>query len=152
MQHITVGRRKNASKVAFVECVKDRSLNNIDIKGKCFLLIILTKGKLELSVCETIITAAAPAFLCFDETEKPFLVSKTKARVIPISESQLEFTSVPIKDIANMTGFKTVQHFGRIFKEQTVRTPAEFRKTDVEKQNILHCSGAVCFFKILYIP
>ena len=31
MEHITVGRNKNASKVAFVECVKNGSLNNIDI-------------------------------------------------------------------------------------------------------------------------
>lgn len=297
-----MGRRKNEGKVAFVECVKDGSLNNIDIKDKCFLLIILTKGKLEFRVGGERITAASPAFLCFDETENPVLVSKSKARytciyfhpqflninmtfellrsdrfediasahdmfllkpftdkarVIPICESQLEkteraahymqreleeqrdwywscrgrsyfmeiiitlermygligygikhnkadnlpvienpklhdavlyieghysediklsdisanagvnhttlttlmkqelgctaieylikyritvakkqleFTSVPIKDIANMTGFKTVQHFGRIFKAQTGATPAEFRKTAVQKR------------------
>lgn len=302
MEHITVGRRKNASKVALVECIRDGSLKNIDIKDKCFLLIILTKGKLEFEVCGEKISAAAPSFLCFDETENPVLVSKSKARytciyfhpqflninmtfellrsekyrdiasthdmfllkpftakarVIPICESQLEkteraadymqreleeqrdwywscrgrsyfmeiiitlermygligygikhnkadnfpvienpklrdavlyieghyadgitladisanaclnhttltalmkqelgctaieylmkyritvakkqleFTSVPIKDIANMTGFKTVQHFGRIFKEQTGTTPAEFRKTALQKR------------------
>ena len=299
MEHITVGRRYNEGKVAFVECLRDGSLNNIDIKDKCFLLIILTKGKLEFTIGSEAVTAAAPAFLCFDETENPVLISKTKAgytciyfhpqflninmtfellrsnnyediasthdmfllkpftdkaRVIPICESQLEkteraadcmqreleeqrdwywscrgrsyfmeiiitlermygligyginhhkadnfpvienlrlrdavlyieghyadgitladisanaginhttltaltkqelgctaieylmkyritvakkqleFTNVPIKDIANMTGFKTVQHFGRIFKEQTGRTPAEFRKSSV---------------------
>lgn len=302
MEHITVGRRYNEGKVAFVECLRDGSLNNIDIKDKCFLLIILTKGKLEFTIGSEAVTAAAPAFLCFDETENPVLISKTKAgytciyfhpqflninmtfellrsnnyediasthdmfllkpftdkaRVIPICESQLEkteraadymqreleeqrdwywscrgrsyfmeiiitlermygiigyginhhkadnlpvienlrlrdavlyieghyadgitladisanagvnhttltalmkqelgctaieylmkcritvakkqleFTSVPIKDIANMTGFKTVQHFGRIFKEQTGRTPAEFRKSSVIKR------------------
>ena len=32
MEHITVGRKKNTSKVALVECVKNGSLNNIDIK------------------------------------------------------------------------------------------------------------------------
>ena len=39
-----------------------------------------------------------------------------------------------IKDIANMVGFKTVQHFNRIFKEITGTTPAEFRKTAVQKR------------------
>ena len=39
-----------------------------------------------------------------------------------------------IKDIANMTGFKTVQHFSRVFKSQTGATPAEFRKSAVQKR------------------
>lgn len=302
MEHITVGRKYNQGKVAFVKCEKDGSLKNIDIKDKCFLLVILTKGKLEFEVCGKKISAAAPSFLCFDETENPLLVSKLKAQytcvyfhpkflninmtfpllrsenyddiasthdmfllkpftdrsyVIPICETQiekiehsaecmqkeleeqrdwywscrgrsyfmeiiialermyglighgvnyqkadnspiienpklrdavlyieghysediklsdisanaginhttltalmkqqlgctaieylmkyrisvakkqLEFTSVPIKDIADMVGFKTVQHFGRIFKEITGTTPAECRKTAVQKR------------------
>ncbi|MEE1006412.1 MAG: AraC family transcriptional regulator [Acutalibacteraceae bacterium] len=302
MEHITVGRKKNASKVALVECIRDGSLKNIDIKDKCFLLIILTKGKLEFEVCGEKISATAPSFLCFDETEKPVLISKSKARytqvyfhpkflninmtfellrsgkygdiasthdmfmlkpftrkayVIPIADTQVEkiehsancmmeeleeqrdwywscrgrsyfmeiiialermygligyglthqksdnapiiknpklrdavlyieghygdnitlsdisanaginhttltalmkeelgctaieylmkyritvakkqlaFTDVPIKDVANMVGFKTVQHFGRIFKETTDTTPAEFRKSAVQRR------------------
>ena len=46
MEHITIGRKYNEGKVAFVECVKDSSLDDINIKDKCFLLIVLTKGKL----------------------------------------------------------------------------------------------------------
>ena len=53
---------------------------------------------------------------------------------ITVAEKQLEFTSVPIKDIANMTGFKTVQHFSRVFKSHTGTTPAEFRKNTVQKR------------------
>ena len=302
MEHITVGRKKNASKVALVECIRDGSLKNIDIKDKCFLLIILTKGKLEFEVCGEKISATAPSFLCFDETENPVLVTRSKAHytlvyfhpkflninmtfpllrsqnygdiatthdmfmlkpfidkayVIPIADTQAEkiehsancmieeleeqrdwywscrgrsyfmeiiialermygligygithqtsdnapiiknpklrdavlyieghysediklldisanaginhttltalmkqelgctaieylmkyritvakkqlaFTDVPIKDIANMVGFKTVQHFGRIFKETTDTTPAEFRKSAVKNR------------------
>lgn len=302
MEHITVGRKYNEGKTALVDCLKNDNLKNIDIKGKCFLLIILNNGRLKFGVGGEDVTAAAPAFLCFDETENPVLLSKSKARytciyfhpqflninmtfellrsekygdiasthdmfllkpftdkarVIPICESQLEkiersadymrkeleeqrdwywscrgrsyfmeiiialermygligyginhhkadnlsvienpklrdavlyieghyadgitladisanaginhttltalmkrelgctameylmkyritvakkqleFTNVPIKDIANMTGFKTVQHFGRIFKEHTNTTPAEFRKTAVEER------------------
>lgn len=302
MEHITVGRKYNEGKVAFVECVKNGSLDNINIKGKCFLLIILTKGKLEFKVDVEKITANAPSFLCFDESENPVLISKSKAHytcvyfhpkflninmtfellrsskygdiatthdmfmlkpfidkayVIPIAETQVEkieqsadymleelteqrdwywscrgrsyfmeiiialermygligyglthqksdnapiiknpklrdavlyieshygnsitlsdisanaginhttltalmkeelgctaieylmqyrvtiakkqlaFTDVPIKDISNMVGLKTVQHFNRIFKQITGTTPAEFRKSSVQKR------------------
>ena len=51
-----------------------------------------------------------------------------------VAKKQLAFTQVPIKDIANMTGFKTVQHFSRIFKEYTGATPAEYRKRAVENR------------------
>lgn len=302
MQHITVGRKYNEGKVAKIECVRNDRLRNIDIKDKCFLLIILTAGKLEFKVENERLCAAAPAFICFDETADPMLISKQKAQydciyfhpeflnvnmsfemlrkkdygdiasthdffllkpftdkayVVPIAEAQLEkitqaagymqeelqnqrdwywscrgrsyfmeiiialermygligygvthqksdntpivknaklrdavlyiesrfdesitlpdiaqaagmnhttltalmkeelgltaieylmkyritvakkqleFTSVPIKDIANMTGFKTVQHFSRVFKSHTGTTPAEFRKSAVQKR------------------
>lgn len=302
MRHITVGRKYNEGKVAKIECVRNDRLQNIDIKDKCFLLIILTAGKLEFKVENDRFYAAAPAFICFDETADPVLISKRKAQytciyfhpeflnvnisfellrkkdygdiasthdlfllkpfidkayVVPIAEAQLEkitqaardmqeelknqrdwywscrgrsyfieiiialermygligygvthqksdntpivknaklrdavlyiesrfdesvtlpdiakaagmnhttltalmkeelgltaieylmkyritvakkqlaFTDVPIKDIANMTGFKTVQHFSRVFKAQTDATPAEFRKSAVQKR------------------
>ena len=302
MQHITVGRKYNEGKVAKIECVRNDRLQNTHIKNNCFLLIILTAGKLEFKVENEQFYAAAPAFICFDETADPVLISKQKARytciyfhpeflnvnmsfemlrkkdygdiasthdlfllkpftnkayVVPIAEAQLEkitqaardmqeelknqrdwywscrgrsyfmeiiialermygligygvthqksdntpiiknaklrdavlyiesrfdesitqpdiakaagmnhttltalmkeelgltaieylmkyrvtvaekqleFTSVPIKDIANMTGFKTVQHFSRVFKSHTGTTPAEFRKNAVQKR------------------
>ena len=302
MQHITVGRKYNEGKIAKIECVRNDRFQNIDIKGKCFLLIILTAGKLEFKVENEQFYAAAPAFICFDETADPVLISKQKAQytciyfhpeflnvnmsfemlrkkdygdiasthdlfllkpftdkayVVPIAETQLEkivqaagymqeelqnqrdwywscrgrsyfmeiiialermygligygvthqksdntpivknaklrdavlyiesrfdesitlpdiakaagmnhttltalmkeelgltaieylmkyritvaekqleFTSVPIKDIANMTGFKTVQHFSRVFKAQNGTTLAEFRKNAVQKR------------------
>ena len=302
MRHITVGRKYGEGKVAKIECVRNDRLQNIDIKDKCFLLIILNAGKLEFKVENGQFCAAAPAFICFDENADPMLISKQKAQytciyfhpeflnvnmsfemlrkkdygdiasthdlfllkpftdkayVVPIAEAQLEkitqaaefmqeelrnqrdwywscrgrsyfmeiiialermygligygikhqisdnapiiknaklrdavlyienrfdesitlpdiakaagmnhttltalmkeelgltaieylmkyritvakkqleFTSVPIKDIANMTGFKTVQHFSRVFKAQTGATPAEFRKSAVQKR------------------
>ncbi len=302
MRHVTVGRKYNEGKVAKIECVKNDRLQNIDIKDKCFLLIILTAGKLEFKVENEQFCAAAPAFICFDETADPKQISKRKAQyiciyfhpeflnvnlsfellrqknyddlasthdlfllkpftdkafVVPIADAQLEkitqaaeamqeelqnqrdwywscrgrsyfmeiiitlermygligygvthqksdntpiiknaklrdavlyiesrfdeiitlpdiakaagmnhttltalmkeelgltaieylmkyritvakkqleFTSVPIKDIANMTGFKTVQHFSRVFKNHIGVTPAEFRKNAVQKR------------------
>ena len=80
MEHVTVGRKFNKGKVAFVECVKNDSLDNINIKDKCFLLIILTKGKLEFMVGGEKIIATAPSLLCFDELENPVLISKSKVQ------------------------------------------------------------------------
>ena len=302
MRHITVGRKYGEGKVAKIECVRNDRLQNTHIKNNCFLLIILTAGKLEFKVENEQFCTAAPAFICFDETQNPVLISKRKAQytciyfhpeflnvnmsfemlrkkdygdiasthdlfllkpftdkayVVPIAEAQLEkitqaagymqeelknqrdwywscrgrsyfmeiiialermygligygvthqksdntpiiknaklrdavlyiesrfdesitlpdiakaagmnhttltalmkeelgltsieylmkyritvaekqleFTSVPIKDIANMTGFKTVPHFSRVFKAQTGTTPAEFRKNAVQKR------------------
>ena len=80
MQHITVGRKYNEGKIAKIECVRNDRLRNIDIKDKCFLLIILTAGKLEFKVENERLYAATPAFICFDETADPVLISKQKAQ------------------------------------------------------------------------
>lgn len=80
MQYITVGRKYSEGKVAKIECVQNDRLQNIDIKGKCFLLIILTAGKLEFHVGNEQFCAAAPAFICFNETQNPVLISKRKAQ------------------------------------------------------------------------
>ena len=39
MEYITVGKKYSAGKIAFVQCLKNTSLSNIDIKDKSFLLI-----------------------------------------------------------------------------------------------------------------
>ena len=80
MQHITVGRKYGEGKVAKIECVRNDRFQNIDIKDKCFLLIILNAGKLEFKVENEQLYAAAPAFICFDETADPVLISKQKAQ------------------------------------------------------------------------
>lgn len=84
MKHITVGREFNRGKIAFVECVKNGSLENVEIKNKCFLLIVLTSGKLEFSVGENTVSASAPSFICFDETEDPVLLKNSAAKYICI--------------------------------------------------------------------
>lgn len=57
---------------------------------------------------------------------------------IAVAKKELAFTDVPIKDVATLVGFKTIQHFTRIFKEITETTPAEFRKSAVQsrKENL----------------
>ena len=53
---------------------------------------------------------------------------------IGVAKKQLSFTDVPIKDIAMRCGFKTVQHFSRVFKLHTLKTPADYRKSSVNKR------------------
>lgn len=53
---------------------------------------------------------------------------------IRVAKKHLAFTEVPIKNISARCGFKTVQHFSRIFKEQTDKTPAQYRKEAVEER------------------
>lgn len=84
MEYTTTGRNYNKGKVAYVKCIKNGSLSDIRIKDRCFLLILLTKGKLEFSVGEDTVSATAPAFLCFDETNDPTFSKSVKADYICI--------------------------------------------------------------------
>ncbi len=83
MRHITVGRKYNEGKVAKkLSALENDQLRNIDIKRQMlFLLIILTAGKLEFKVGNEQFCAAAPEFICFDETQNPILISKRKSAV-----------------------------------------------------------------------
>ena len=46
---------------------------------------------------------------------------------ICVAKKHLEFTNLPIKDIALRCGFKTAQHFSRKFETTTGQTPTAFR-------------------------
>ena len=53
---------------------------------------------------------------------------------IIIAKKQLAFTEVPLKDVSIRSGFKTISHFARMFKERTGKTPVEFRMNAVEER------------------
>ena len=46
---------------------------------------------------------------------------------ITVSKKLLEFTNLPVKEIATRCGFKTIQHFSRKFEEELGISPAVFR-------------------------
>ncbi|HOJ49017.1 MAG TPA: AraC family transcriptional regulator [Bacillota bacterium] len=64
----------NKNRIVYAKCVEKDSLQNIDIKGKSFLLLIVYDGTAVFLVGERKITAVAPCFVCFSETENPVLV------------------------------------------------------------------------------
>ncbi len=79
MDYITVAREQFEGKVAHIKCVKDDDLKNIEIKDKRFLLIVLLSGSMTFSYKGSTVNATAPCFICFNETENPLLISKSRA-------------------------------------------------------------------------
>ncbi len=53
---------------------------------------------------------------------------------LKVAKKHLAFTEIPPKEIAMRCGFKTVQHFARVFKKHTGQTPGEFRKNALQKR------------------
>ena len=51
-----------------------------------------------------------------------------------VAKKHLAFTEMPIKEIAQRCGFKTVQHFGRLFREREGMTPATYRVEAVRRR------------------
>lgn len=81
MEPQTIGREYNMGKIAKITCVDDDKLGNIDIRDKSFLLLIITQGIATFKVGGQQFTATAPCFVCFDETDNPELIRKTRARI-----------------------------------------------------------------------
>ena len=72
----TVGREYDAGRVAPIECRRNDDLSDLEIKDRCFLMILVKKGRATFSVNGRRAEAAAPCIVCFDETEDPVLVGK----------------------------------------------------------------------------
>ena len=72
----TVGHNSANKKNASVICVKNDALDDINIKGKCFMLTILHKGTAYFQVNDMTFCATSPCFICFDEKVQPILIKK----------------------------------------------------------------------------
>jgi AraC family transcriptional regulator of arabinose operon len=51
-----------------------------------------------------------------------------------VAKKFLEFTNLPIKDVAARCGFKTTQHFSRKFEETVGVNPTAFRIAEVSRR------------------
>ncbi len=72
----TIGREYDVGKIASVQCVKNDTLKDLEIKGHCFLMIIVYEGTAYFQVGDMAFEAVGPCFVCFDEREQPKLVRK----------------------------------------------------------------------------
>ena len=76
MEVFTESKDDRAHKLVEIKCILNDDLTDLDIKDKCFLLIIITDGCAIFKLGERTITAEAPCFVCFDEKENPELIKK----------------------------------------------------------------------------
>ena len=72
----TFGRKYNTGRIAPVQCVKNDTLKDLNIKDTCFALVILYEGTALFQVGDASFEAIAPCFVCFDETVSPILLKK----------------------------------------------------------------------------
>ncbi len=70
----TIGKHHNPGKVAHIQCIRGDALTELDIRDKCFLLLIITEGEARLALGERCLTAQAPCLVCFGERESPRLL------------------------------------------------------------------------------
>ncbi len=73
----TIGRENNPGKVAQIQCVRGTPPDDLDLSGKCFLLLLVYAGEARFSVGGRTVEAHAPAMVCFDERENPTLLSQS---------------------------------------------------------------------------
>ena len=67
----TFGREYNVGKIVPIQCVKDDTLRDLDIKGVCFALIMIYEGVALFQVGNVSFEAMGPCFVCLDETHSP---------------------------------------------------------------------------------
>ena len=53
---------------------------------------------------------------------------------LTVAKKFLEFTNLPLKEVAARCGFKTTEHFNRRFKKEFGTTPGSFRTDAVDKR------------------
>lgn len=79
MNYVTVGKKYNAGKVALAKCIHNANLDELNIKDRCFLLIVMLEGKMSFSVANTEFAVTAPSFVCFNEKYNPILQNSENA-------------------------------------------------------------------------
>lgn len=53
-----------------IRCVENDTLNDLETKGHCFVLLIIHEGSVRLQVDDSVLDAMGPCLLCFDETKE----------------------------------------------------------------------------------
>ena len=76
----TVGREYNTEKIVSIQCIKNDTLKDIEIKDCCFLLLFIHEGSAYFQVGDIVFEATGPCFVCFDEREQPKIVLKNKLK------------------------------------------------------------------------
>ncbi len=76
----TVGREYNTEKIVAIQCIKNDTLKDIEIKNCCFLLLFIHEGTAYFQVGDISFEAIGPCLVCFGEREQPQLVRKHRLK------------------------------------------------------------------------
>ena len=74
MEPQTFGREYYVGKIVPIQCVKDDTLRDLDIKGVCFALIMIYEGTALFQVGNVSFEAMGPCFVCLDESCSPGVI------------------------------------------------------------------------------
>ncbi len=67
MEARTHDYKRHIGKIFPIKCIENDTLEDLQIKDHCFLLMIVHEGSVSLQVGETVLDAMGPCLLCFDE-------------------------------------------------------------------------------------
>ena len=81
MDYFTTGKIQETTRITPVVCIDQDTCKDMDIRGKCFLLLIVVSGSAVFRFGEEEIVANAPCFVTFSEEHKPELIRKKKLQV-----------------------------------------------------------------------
>ena len=76
MKPQTFGRNHDIGRMVPVQCVKDDTLRDLNIKDACFGLLIIYEGTVIFQIGDLSFEATGPCFVCFDESNSPKILRK----------------------------------------------------------------------------
>ena len=76
MKPQTVGRNHDIGRMVPIQCVKDDTLRDLNIKDACFGLLIIYEGTVIFQIGDLSFEATGPCFVCFDESNSPKILRK----------------------------------------------------------------------------
>ena len=76
MKPQTFGRNHDIGRMVPIQCVKDDTLRDLNIKDACFGLLIIYEGTVNFQIGDLSFEATGPCFVCFDESSSPTILRK----------------------------------------------------------------------------
>ena len=76
MKPQTFGRNHDIGRMVPIQCVKDDTLRDLNIKDACFGLLIIYEGTVNFQIGDLSFEATGPCFVCFDESNSPKILKK----------------------------------------------------------------------------
>ena len=80
MKPQTVGRNYDIGRMVPIQCNKNDTLRDLNIKDACFGLLIIYEGTVNFQIGDLSFEATGPCFVCFDESNSPKILRKRRVK------------------------------------------------------------------------